>query len=66
MLFRSESFLRFYDPRVLRVFLPTNDVEQANQFFGPIRRFLCEDDEGAACLLFHPGEGGVQLEKLPL
>lgn len=35
-------FFRFYDPRVLRVFLPTCSTEQSQQFFGPVRRILVE------------------------
>lgn len=39
-------YFRFYDPRVLRVFLPTCGVRQEDEFFGPIDRFLCEDGDG--------------------
>ena len=62
----QDYFLRFYDPRVLRVLLPANDAEQTARFFGPIRRFCCEDQDGAACLLFQPGDSGVRTQTLPL
>jgi hypothetical protein len=42
----SEYFLRFYDPRVLRGFLPTCDAEQRTEFFGPVQRFLVEAEAG--------------------
>ncbi|MEZ4455202.1 MAG: DUF4123 domain-containing protein [Gemmatimonadales bacterium] len=29
-------YFRFYDPRVLRIFLPTCDAEQLATFFGPV------------------------------
>ena len=37
---------RFYDPRVLRVFLPTCTVRQAGEIYSAIERFLCEDERG--------------------
>jgi len=41
-----ELYFRYYDPRVLRVFLPTCDEEQLKEFFGPIKAFLAEDENG--------------------
>ncbi len=41
-----ELYFRFYDPRVLRVFLPTCDREQLKEFFGPIEAFIAEDENG--------------------
>ena len=38
-------FFRYYDPRVLRVFLPTCDQEQLETIFGPVNRYITEDDE---------------------
>lgn len=39
-------YFRYYDPRVLRVYLPTCDAEELQALFGPISRLLCEDGEG--------------------
>lgn len=33
----EEYFFRFYDPRVLRTFLPTCDTKEIKEFFGPVR-----------------------------
>ncbi|MEZ4808079.1 MAG: DUF4123 domain-containing protein [Flavobacteriales bacterium] len=41
-----EMYFRYYDPRVLRVFLPTCEPEQLAAFFGPIAMFLAEDVNG--------------------
>lgn len=41
----QELYFRFYDPRVLRIFLPTCTKEQLREFFGPIQYFLVEDEE---------------------
>lgn len=42
----KELYFRFYDPRVLRVFLPTCDKNQLKEFFGPIQAFIAEDENG--------------------
>jgi hypothetical protein len=39
-------FFRFYDPRVLRLYLPTCTPRELDDFFGPIRRFLVEGKQG--------------------
>ncbi|HZO12827.1 MAG TPA: DUF4123 domain-containing protein [Polyangiaceae bacterium] len=44
---QSELYFRFYDPRVLRVFLPTCSPEQVRAVFGPVTAFLMEDAEGS-------------------
>jgi hypothetical protein len=38
---------RYYDPRVLSVYLPTCNDEELTTMFGPIERFIVESDEGA-------------------
>lgn len=37
---------RFYDPRVLRVYLPTCTAEELELVFGPVTAFLIEDGGG--------------------
>lgn len=39
----EELYFRFYDPRVLRIFLPTCTEPQLNEFFGPVDSFIVED-----------------------
>jgi hypothetical protein len=41
----EQVYFRFYDPRVMRVFLPTCTAEEAGQFFGPIKRYVMEGEE---------------------
>jgi hypothetical protein len=43
---------RFYDPRVLRRFLPTCTPDELRRFFGPIESFLAETEEADALLRF--------------
>lgn len=38
---------RYYDPRVLRAFLPTCDETQLDQLFGPISAFVLDGTHGA-------------------
>ncbi len=42
----KELYFRFYDPRVLREFLPTCDTHQLDEFFGSVEAYLMEDEEG--------------------
>jgi uncharacterized protein DUF4123 len=35
---------RYYDPRVLRIFLPVCNEPELTQFFGPVKRFVVEGD----------------------
>lgn len=38
----KKYFFRFYDPRVLRKYLPTCTPAEARELFGPVRRILTE------------------------
>lgn len=39
-------YFRFYDPEVLRVFLPTCSALQAGEFWGDVDAFIFEDERG--------------------
>ena len=45
-------YFRFYDPRVLRLFLPNCTYEEWIDFFGPIASYLVESDGGHELLRF--------------
>jgi hypothetical protein len=49
---------RFYDPRVLRTFLPTCDAAQSEEIFGPVQRFTMEQAAGSGMVSFRPGGQG--------
>ena len=38
-------YFRYYDPRVLRVYLPTCTVDELHTIFGPVRRYCLEDED---------------------
>jgi hypothetical protein len=45
-------FFRYYDPRVLRIFLPTCSKEQLKEFFGAVEYFICEDEDPGYGLVY--------------
>ncbi len=47
-----ELYFRFYDPRVLRIFLPTCDAAQLREFFGPVNCYLMEDEDPEQAIRF--------------
>lgn len=59
-------YFRYYDPRVLRVFLPTCTPEEATDFFGPIEHFLLEGDEPTTLLRFSAAGGGLKADSVPV
>lgn len=48
----KQVYFRFYDPRVLRVFLPTCTIEESAEFFGPVTSYVVEDDQPKQPLCF--------------
>lgn len=58
-----EYYMRFYDPRMLRLFLPTCTGDEAQEFFGPIRAILVESDEPGKMLSCWPGPSGVEIKE---
>jgi Domain of unknown function (DUF4123) len=57
---------RFYDPRVLRVYLPTCTESEAAQVFGPIPHILAESGVGHQLLSYRLGRRGVETFPLPV
>jgi hypothetical protein len=55
----QEHFFRFYDPRVLRVYLPTCSREELRTFFGPIQAFYVDGKEPSKLVKF-----GIESEDL--
>lgn len=63
-----EVYFRYYDPRVLHIFLPTCEREQLREFFGPIGTFAAEGTDGFVVefSLNDPGELSVNETGLSL
>lgn len=49
---RKIAHFRYYDPRVLQVFLPACNDHELGSFFGPIRAFHCQGDDPGTVLTF--------------
>jgi len=62
----EQVYFRFYDPRVMRIFLPTCIAEEANQFFGPIKRYVLEGEEPDQLLEFTTLGRGAEKRVLSL
>jgi hypothetical protein len=57
---------RFYDPRVLRIFLPTCTAAELRRFFGPVESFLTETAEADAFLRFTLRGEALMQTRLPV
>jgi hypothetical protein len=59
----KELYFRFYDPRVLKVFLPSCDKGQIMEFFGPVSYFIVEGDTGEEAVQFWQENGFLRQRK---
>jgi hypothetical protein len=59
-------YFRYYDPRVLRVYLPTCNAEEIKIVFGPIGSYITEDENSSELLRFSLDDVKLQREKKPL
>jgi hypothetical protein len=57
---------RYYDPRVLRVLMPTFDGEQMKALFGPVLTYCLEDEDPNVLLRYRPDPRGPRAESVPL
>jgi hypothetical protein len=62
----TPMLFRYYDPRVLRVYLPTCNAQELATVFGPVERFVSEGSTPEACLQFHLLNGALIQENLNL
>ena len=59
----KELYFRFYDPRVLRIFLPTCDQKQLLDFFEPIKYFITEDKDSDFGIQWWLENGGLKTRR---
>jgi hypothetical protein len=61
----QEYFFRYYDPRVLNVYLPTCTPDELREFFGPIAAWICENASGDGFVAYTIDEdGGLATKEL--
>jgi hypothetical protein len=58
--------LRWYDPRVLRIYLPTCFAGELKEFFGPVRAFIAEAPQRGQVQVFTAANGKLRVETVPL
>lgn len=56
-------YFRYYDPRVLRVYMPTCNAEELQTVFGPVVSYLLEDEDPRALLRFQFMGGTLRRER---
>jgi len=61
----ADMFFRFYDPRVLRVYLPTCTEAERKDVFGPITELFMEDEDPSTCLVMRNSPRGLVTERIP-
>ncbi|MCG7851384.1 MAG: DUF4123 domain-containing protein, partial [Methanosarcinaceae archaeon] len=60
----KQIYFRYYDPRVLNVFLPTCNSEELSVVFGPVSSYIMEDEDSSV-LRFGIKDGKLRTEKIP-
>ena len=59
-------YFRYYDPRVLRAYLPTCNEREAHTIFGPVLRYITEGEDPATLLRFWIEGARINSEQLRL
>ncbi|MEW4568323.1 DUF4123 domain-containing protein [Tautonia sp. JC769] len=62
----GQVVFRFYDPRVLSIFLPSCTPGEARDFFGPVQGFLVEGDGAAELRRFSIVPNGLRQDRVSL
>jgi Domain of unknown function (DUF4123) len=57
---------RYYDPRVMRVYLPTCNTGELRLLFGPVGLYLMEGEDRATMLCFHRATDGLGEDRVAL
>ncbi len=62
----QQVYFRFYDPRVLRDFLPTATAAELAMFFGPVTEWLLEATDSNTLLRMRSVPGGLATTPVPV
>jgi hypothetical protein len=57
---------RYYDPRVLRMYLPTCNAAELEEIFGSVQCYVAEGEEPDRALQFEFREGALSQQEIPL
>jgi len=61
---KNMFYFRFYDPRVLRAYLPTCTLKECREFFGPMRSILAEGPALPLMRQYQVGQSAIHLEEI--
>jgi hypothetical protein len=56
-------YFRYYDPRVLRTYLPSCSPGELTEFFGPVKTWVLEGEDPGALLRFDLADGKLATHK---
>lgn len=59
-------YFRYYDPRTMRLYLPTCTASEVEHVMGPLRAYVMESDHADVALRFTPGIESARVERLEL
>ena len=59
-------YFRYYDPRVLRAYLPSCNAKELETVFGPVLRYITEGETGQILLQFSLKDGACHTEQTAL
>lgn len=57
---------RYYDPRVMRKYLPVCNTSEVNEFFGPVENYLMEAEDDLYLLSLSNNNGALTEQKVKL
>lgn len=57
-------YFRYYDPRVLRIYLPTCNKEETQTVFGPVTAFFVEKEDAEGLVRYTQSEGKLGTQKI--
>ncbi len=57
---------RYFDPRVLRSYLPTCEANELRMVFGPVVRFFVESEKGDELLAYGLEDGKLKIKRIPI
>ena len=59
-------YFRYYDPRIMRVYLPTCNREEQRIVFGPLHSYVIEDDAPERLMRFYTRQTHVIVESVAI
>ncbi len=62
----NKFYFRYYDPRVMRVYLPTCNESELRTIFGPVKYYFVEQEEGRRLIEYSFEEKSLSVQKVDI